>query len=68
MEELDLSKSNWSPESEIYILSITEGIKDNYPDIDLDKELSEMNYKIEDLMDTEKIKKFMSRLNEKYPD
>ena len=68
MEELDLSNSKWNPENEIYILSIIEGIKDNYPDIDLDKELAEINYKIEDLSDPNKIKDLMKILYKKYSD
>jgi hypothetical protein len=68
MEELDLSNSKWTPESEIYLLSVSEGIRDNYPNIDLEKELKELEYTIEDLLQTEKIMIFMSRLHEKYPD
>ena len=68
MEELDLSNSKWNPENEIFILSIIEGIKDNYPDIDLDKELAEINYKIEDLSDPKKIKDLMKILYKKYSD
>jgi len=68
MEELDLRNSKWTPESEIYLLSVSEGIRENYPDVDLEKELGELGYTIEDLMQTEKIKIFMSRLHEKYPD
>ena len=68
MEELDLSNSKWTPESEIYLLSVSEGIRENYPDIDLEKELEELGYTIEDLLQTEKIMIFMSRLHEKYPD
>jgi hypothetical protein len=68
MEELDLSNSKWTPESEIYLLSVSEGIRENYPNIDLEKELEELEYTIEDLLQTEKIMIFMARLHEKYPD
>lgn len=68
MEELDLSNSKWSPESDLYLLSVTEGIRENYPNIDLEKELRELEYTIEDLLETKKILNFMSILNEKYPD
>jgi hypothetical protein len=68
MEELDLSNSKWTPQSEIYLLSVSEGIRENYPNIDLEKELEELEYTIEDLLQTEKIMIFMARLHEKYPD
>lgn len=68
MEKLDLSNSKWTPESEIYLLSVSEGIRENYPDVDLEKELEELGYTIEDLLQAEKIKIFMARLHEKYPD
>lgn len=68
MEELDLSNSKWTPESEIYLLSVSEGIRENYPDIDLEKELEELEYTIEDLLETKKIMIFMAKLHEKYPD
>lgn len=68
MEELDLSNSKWSPESDLYLLSVTEGIRENYPDINLEKELEEIGYTIEDLLETKKILNFMSILNEKYPE
>jgi hypothetical protein len=68
MEELDLSNSKWTPEGDLYLLSVTEGIIENYPNVDLEKELNELGYTIEDLMETNKIINLMSRLNEKYPD
>jgi hypothetical protein len=68
MEELDLSNSKWTPEGDLYLLSVSEGIRENYPNIDLEKELDELGYTIEDLIQTDKILIFMSRLNEKYPD
>lgn len=68
MEELDLSNSKWTPESEIYLLSVSEGIRENYPNVDLEKELEELGYTIEDLLETKKIMILMARLNEKYPD
>lgn len=68
MEKLDLSNSKWTPESEIYLLSVSEGIRENYPNIDLEKELEELEYTIEDLLETKKIMIFMARLHEKYPD
>jgi hypothetical protein len=67
MEELDLSNSKWTPENEIYLMSISESIKENYPFIDFKKELDELEYCIEDLINPEKIRIFMSKLNKKYP-
>ncbi len=49
-------------------MSIVEGIKENYPQIDLEKELKEHGYSIEDLSDSKIIVSFMKNLNEKYPD
>lgn len=68
IKNIDLSNSKWTPENELYLLSVSEGIIENYPDIDLEKELKELGYIIEDLIQPEKIKIFMARLQEKYPD
>ena len=68
IERIDLSKSKWSPENEIYLISVIEGIKDNYPQIDLEEELKESGYSITDLTDSKKIVSYMKKLNEKYPD
>jgi hypothetical protein len=68
IERIDLSKSKWSPENEIYLISVIEGIKENYPQIDLEEELKESGYSITDLTDSKKIVSFMKKLNEKYPD
>ncbi len=68
MEESDLTNKKWITENELYLLSVSEGIIENYPDIDLEKELEELGYIIEDLIQPEKIKIFMARLQEKYPD
>jgi len=68
MEEIDLSKSKFIPENEIYLISIVESIRENYPEADLEKELKEFGYSLEDLTNTEKIFSLMKKLNEKYPD
>lgn len=68
IKEIDLSKSKWNPENEIYLRSIVEGIKENYPQIDLDEELKESGYSIDELADSKIIVSFMKKLNEKYPD
>jgi hypothetical protein len=68
MEEIDLTNSRWSPEDEIYLLSVVEGIRENYSEADLDEELKISGYSMEDLKDPNKIVLFMKILNEKYPD
>jgi hypothetical protein len=68
MEEIDLANSKLIPDNEIYLISIVEGIRENYPDADLDEEINEMGYSLDDLMDRSKIVSLMKRLNEKYPD
>ena len=68
IKNIDLTNKKWIPENELYLLSVSEGIIENYPDIDLKKELDELGYIIEDLIQPEKIKIFMARLQEKYPD
>jgi hypothetical protein len=35
MEEIDLANSKLIPDNEIYLISIVEGIRENYPDADL---------------------------------
>lgn len=67
-EELDLTKASWNIDNEIYLQSIRESIKDNYPDADLDKELSEINLKMDDLLQRSKLNKLLNTLAKKYPD
>lgn len=68
MEEIDLANSRLTPDNDIYLISVVEGIRENYPKANLEEEMSEMGYSIEDLTDRNKIVSFMKRLNEKYPD
>ena len=68
IKNIDLSNSKWTPENELYLLSVSEGIIENYPNIDLEKELNDAGYIIEDLIQPDKIKIFMTSLQEKYPD
>ena len=68
IKNIDLSNSKWTQENELYLLSVSEGIIENYPNIDLEKELNDAGYIIEDLIQPDKIKIFMTRLQEKYPD
>lgn len=67
-EPIDLTNSKWSAENEIYLMCIAEGIRDNYPDINLDDELKESGYVLEDFFDSSKIASFMKNLSDKYPD
>jgi len=68
MEEIDLTKSKFIPEHEIYLISIVESIRENYPSVDLENELKQIGYTLDDLIDPEKIVSFMKNLNDKYPD
>lgn len=69
MEELDLTNSNWIPENEIYLISIIEGVKDLYPDIDFDVELEEMGFTNEDILkNPNAVIDLIRRLSEKYPE
>jgi len=67
-EPIDLTNAKWSAENEIYLMCIAEGIKDNYPHINLDDELKESGYVLEDFFDSSKIASFMKNLSNKYPD
>jgi hypothetical protein len=67
MEELDLTKSNWTPEKEIYISAIKEYIEENYPEINIIEELGEINFTLEDLTDIKKAANFIEMLDKKYP-
>jgi hypothetical protein len=68
MEELDLTNSKWVPENEIYLISIVESIKDLYPEIDLDSELKEMNYTLDNLINSNDVMNLMQKLSQKYPE
>jgi acetone carboxylase gamma subunit len=66
-EELDLTKANWSLDSEIYLHSIKESVEENYPESEMKTELDLIGYVLEDLLDKEKLQKFLKVLEEKYP-
>jgi hypothetical protein len=66
-EELDLTKSSWSADNEIFISVIKESIEENYPEINIIEELGEINFTLEDLIDNKKAFHFMERLEKKYP-
>jgi hypothetical protein len=66
-EELDLTGKKWTPENEIYLVSIIESFKDNYPGANIEEELSFFNFTHEDLLDQKKVKKFLDHLNKKFP-
>ena len=68
MEEIDLTKYKFIPEHEIYLISVVESIRENFPKANLDDELKDSGYSMEDLTDPTKIVSFMKKLNEKYPD
>ena len=67
-EELDLTNSKWIPENEIYLISIIEGIKEMYPDIDLDSEMKEAGISYEDMLrNSESVVELLKKLGHKYP-
>ncbi len=67
-EEIDLTKAKWNLDDEIYLESIKESIKDNYPEADLEKELAEINLTVSDLLQRSKLNKLLNTLAKKYPD
>jgi hypothetical protein len=67
-EEIDLTKAKWNLDDEIYLESIKESIKDNYPEADLEKELDEINLTVSDLLQRSKLNKLLNTLAKKYPD
>lgn len=67
-EEIDLTKAKWNLDDEIYLESIKESIKDNYPEADLEKELGEINLTVSDLLQRSKLNKLLNTLAKKYPD
>ena len=44
--ELDLTNKKWIPENEIYLISISESIKENYPNVDIKEELNLFTFTI----------------------
>ena len=67
-EEMDLTKARWSMDDEIYLHSIKESIKDNYPQANLENELEEISLKESDLLQRSKLNKLLNTLAKKYPD
>lgn len=67
-EELDLTNSKWTHENEIYLISIMDSFKDNFPNANIENEFSFFGFTIEDLLDQKKLEKFMDHLNDKFPE
>jgi hypothetical protein len=67
-EELDLSKSKWNLDDEIYLRSIKESVEENYPGVNFEEELSLLGYSLGDLLQIHKVNRLMNTLNKKYPD
>lgn len=67
-EEIDLTKAKWNMDEETYLHTIKESISDNYPGVDLEKELSDINLSYSDLLQTSKLNKLLNTLAKKYPD
>lgn len=65
-EELDLTGASFSLDKEIYLSVIKESLSDNYPNMDLGKELNESNMTEEDLLDQKSYQIFISKLANKY--
>jgi hypothetical protein len=66
-EELDLSKSKWNLDDEIYLRSIKESVEENYPGVNFEEELSLLGYSLGDLLQIHKVNRLMNTLNRKYP-
>lgn len=67
-EDLDLTGAKWVAENEIFFISIKESLEDNFPNIDIEKDLEEQKMTMEDLLNQEKLKFFLKKMEEKYPE
>lgn len=67
-EELDLTGSKWVPDNEIYLDSIMESFKDNYPKVDIEKEMESFGIKREDLINPKSVKCFLQNLQSRFPE
>ena len=65
-EEIDLTNVKFILDREIYLSVIKESLLDNYPTIDLDKELNDSKMTEQDLLDQSKYQIFTSSLANKY--
>ena len=67
-EELDLRKQKWVISRDLYLDIINNSLMENYPNVDLNKEIEIFGCSFEDLLDESKLKNFFKYLNEKYPE
>ena len=65
-EEIDLTNVKFILDREIYLSVIKGSLLDNYPIIDLDKELNDSKMTEQDLLDQSKYQIFTSSLANKY--
>lgn len=67
-DEIDLTNSRIIPENEIYLVTIQESIEENFPNCKIKEDLSNLNLVFEDLLDKEKLQRFLNYLMQKYPE
>jgi hypothetical protein len=67
-EELDLTSAKWNMDSQIYLDSIKESIKDNYPQIELEQELVNKNLLESDLLDKDILNGLLEDFDQRFPE
>jgi len=67
-EELDLTSAKWNMDSQIYLDSIKESIKDNYPQIELEQELVNKNLLESDLLDKDILSGLLEEFDQRFPE
>lgn len=67
-EELDLTSAKWNMDSQIYLDSIKESIKDNYPQIELEQELVNRNLLESDLLDKDILNGLLEDFDQRFPE
>lgn len=66
-EELDLTKSVWNRDEDLYLNTVRQSVEENYPGVNLEEELRLLGYSWDNLLQTHKLNRLINTLNKKYP-
>lgn len=68
MENLDLTQLSILSNDDLQIDIVHKALIENYPKADINKEMHDNEYVMQDFLDQKKLNEFLKVLNEKYPE
>ena len=68
MENLDLTQLSILSNDDLQIDIVHKALIENYPKADINQEMQDNEYVMQDFLDQKKLNEFLKVLNEKYPE